>query len=102
MLRLLARVSCGTRTVIDAVFGPVSAGKTTCATGLLGSLHAGMVLLADRNFGAGVLPRMIKRARHNSYRVKRPGDTGIRHPGPRRRSPRESRDDSHRSLIKIR
>jgi hypothetical protein len=27
-------------------------------------------------------PRMIKRARHNSYRVKRPGDTGIRHPGP--------------------
>jgi hypothetical protein len=27
-------------------------------------------------------PRMIKRARHNSYRVKRPGDTGTRHPGP--------------------
>jgi hypothetical protein len=27
-------------------------------------------------------PRVIKRARHNSYRVKRPGDTGIRHDGP--------------------
>ena len=27
-------------------------------------------------------PRVVKRARHNSYRVKRPGDTGIRHPGP--------------------
>jgi hypothetical protein len=27
-------------------------------------------------------PRVIKRARHNSYRVKRPGDTGIRHNGP--------------------
>jgi hypothetical protein len=27
-------------------------------------------------------PRVIKRARHNSYRVKRPGDTGTRHPGP--------------------
>jgi hypothetical protein len=27
-------------------------------------------------------PRMVKRARHNSYRVKRPGDTGIRHAGP--------------------
>ena len=27
-------------------------------------------------------PRMIKRARHNSNRAKRPSDTGIRHPGP--------------------
>ncbi|MDQ2873537.1 MAG: hypothetical protein M3Y33_01360 [Actinomycetota bacterium] len=27
-------------------------------------------------------PRVIKRARHNSYRVKRPGDHGTRHPGP--------------------
>jgi hypothetical protein len=27
-------------------------------------------------------PRAIRRARHNSYRVKRPGDTGTRHHGP--------------------
>ncbi|MFG2259847.1 hypothetical protein [Streptomyces mirabilis] len=27
-------------------------------------------------------PRLVKRARHNSYRVKRPGDTGTRHPTP--------------------
>jgi hypothetical protein len=27
-------------------------------------------------------PRAIKRARHNSYRVRRPGDHGTRHPGP--------------------
>ncbi len=27
-------------------------------------------------------PRVVKRARHNSYRVKKPGDTGIRHHGP--------------------
>ena len=27
-------------------------------------------------------PRVVKRARHNSYRIKRPGDHGIRHPGP--------------------
>lgn len=27
-------------------------------------------------------PRVIKRARHNSYRVKRPGDVGVRHEGP--------------------
>jgi hypothetical protein len=59
MLRLLVLVSCGTRTVIDAVFGPVSAGETTCAPGLLGSLHAGMILLADRNFGAGFLAAQI-------------------------------------------
>ena len=31
MLRLLVLVSCGTRTVIDAVFSPVSKGETTCA-----------------------------------------------------------------------
>jgi hypothetical protein len=27
-------------------------------------------------------PRVIKRARHNSYRVKKPGDHGTRHEGP--------------------
>jgi hypothetical protein len=27
-------------------------------------------------------PRVVKRARHNSYRVKKPADIGIRHPGP--------------------
>ena len=59
MLRLLVLVSCGTRTVIGAVFGPVSAGETTYAPGLLASLHAGMVLLADRGFGAGFLAAQI-------------------------------------------
>ena len=59
MLRLLALVSCGTRTLIDAVFGPVSAGEMACAVRLLGSLHPGMILLADRNFGAGPLAAKI-------------------------------------------
>jgi hypothetical protein len=27
-------------------------------------------------------PRVIKRGRHNSYRIKKPGDTGTRHHGP--------------------
>ncbi len=27
-------------------------------------------------------PRVVKRARHNSYRVKRPTDHGTRHTGP--------------------
>jgi hypothetical protein len=59
MLRLLALVSCGTRSVIGAVFGPVSAGETTYAPRLLGSLGAGMLLLGDRNFGAGALAGQV-------------------------------------------
>ena len=58
-LRLLALVACGTRTVIDAVFGPCSSGETTYAATLARSLHAGMLLLADRNFGSGPLARQI-------------------------------------------
>jgi hypothetical protein len=27
-------------------------------------------------------PRVVKRARHNSYRVKKPGDTGTSHDSP--------------------
>jgi hypothetical protein len=28
-------------------------------------------------------PRAVKRARHNNYRIKKPGDTAaVRHPGP--------------------
>jgi len=27
-------------------------------------------------------PRVVKRGRHNHYRVKRPEDTGTRHDGP--------------------
>jgi Insertion element 4 transposase N-terminal/Transposase DDE domain len=57
--RLLALVACGTRTLIDAVFGPVTAGETTYAPGLLASLRAGMILLADRNFAAGHLAAKI-------------------------------------------
>jgi hypothetical protein len=58
-VRLLALVACGTRTLIDAVFGPVTRGETTYAPGLLGSLRAGMIMLADRNFAAGGLAAKI-------------------------------------------
>jgi hypothetical protein len=27
-------------------------------------------------------PRVVKRARHSRYRIKRPADTGTRHDGP--------------------
>lgn len=50
-LRLLALVACGTRTLIDAVFGPTT-GETTYTPTLLRSLRPGMILLADRNFAA--------------------------------------------------
>jgi hypothetical protein len=63
LLRMLALVSCGTRTMIDAVFGPASDGETTYAARLLGSLRAGMILLADRNFGSGPLARKISETR---------------------------------------
>lgn len=51
-LRLLALVACGTRAIIDVVFGPTTIGETTYAPRLLSSLRAGMIVLADRNFAA--------------------------------------------------
>ena len=40
LLRLVALVACGTRTVIDAVFGPASCGELDYAHRLRRSLHA--------------------------------------------------------------
>jgi Insertion element 4 transposase N-terminal/Transposase DDE domain len=54
-VRLLALVACGTRTLIDAVFGPASKGETSYAPDLLRSLRQGMIVLAGRNFAAGKL-----------------------------------------------
>jgi hypothetical protein len=61
-VRQLALVACGTRTVIDAVFGPISRGETTYAPGLLRSLGPGMIMLADRNFGSGPLAARVARS----------------------------------------
>jgi hypothetical protein len=55
LLRLVALVACGTRTLIDAVFGPASCGEQDYARRLRRSLHAGMIVLLDRNFGAAAL-----------------------------------------------
>jgi hypothetical protein len=52
-LRLVALVACGTRALLDAAIGPVAgpgSGEQARARDLLGSLRAGMLLLADRNF----------------------------------------------------
>jgi len=52
MIRVLALLACGTRTIIDATFGSTSVGETTYTHHLLGALRRGMILLADRNFAA--------------------------------------------------
>lgn len=58
-IRLLVLVSCGTRTVLDAVFGPTTDGETTYAPRLLRSLRAGMIVLLDRNFAVAALVAQI-------------------------------------------
>ncbi|WP_344078166.1 IS4 family transposase, partial [Nocardiopsis metallicus] len=58
-LRLLALVSCGTRTLIDTCFGPTTRGETTYAPALLRSLGEGMLVLLDRNFAAQDLLKYI-------------------------------------------
>jgi hypothetical protein len=52
MIRVLALVACGTRTIIDATFGCIGIGETTYTRELLPALRRGMILLADRNFAA--------------------------------------------------
>jgi hypothetical protein len=59
LLRMVALVACGTRTVLDATFGPFSRGELDSARRLLRSLHAGMIVLLDRNFGAAWLTGQI-------------------------------------------
>jgi hypothetical protein len=58
-VRLLVLVCCGTRTVIDAVFGPADVGEVPYAQRLVASLRTGMVVLLDRGFDAAVLLRAI-------------------------------------------
>ena len=58
MLRLVALVACGTRTLLDVVFGTDATGELTYAgdlvttAGRTGTLRPGMLLLGDRNFSA--------------------------------------------------
>jgi hypothetical protein len=54
-LRLSALLSCGTRSLIDAVFDPAAVGELDQARHLARSLRPGMLLLADRNYAAADL-----------------------------------------------
>ena len=55
LLRLVALAACGTRTLIDAVFGPASCGELDYTRRLARSLRVGMLVLLDRNFDAAAL-----------------------------------------------
>ena len=59
LLRLVALVACGTRSLINVAFGPTSSGETTMCDRLLGSLHAGMLVLCDRNLTTNTLARRV-------------------------------------------
>ncbi|MBC9731473.1 IS4 family transposase [Streptomyces sp. TRM68367] len=70
-LRLLVLVSCGTRTILDAVFGPTTNGETSYAPRLVRSLREGMIVLLDRNFAVQALVEAITRTgAHVLVRVK--------------------------------
>jgi Transposase DDE domain len=51
MVRLAALVACGTRALLAAAFGSTHIDERDHARRLLGALHPGMLVLADRNFG---------------------------------------------------
>jgi len=57
-LRLSVLLTCGTRSIIDAVFSPTSSGELDQARTLARSLTAGM-LLADRNYAAADLIKTL-------------------------------------------
>lgn len=55
LLRLVALVGCGSRTIIDAAFGPTSTGEAGYTRRLARSLRAGMIVLLDRGFDDATL-----------------------------------------------
>jgi hypothetical protein len=59
MVRLMAVVACGTRTVLDLAFASWRVGETSMAPRLLDCLRPGMLLLADRNFAVAELINRI-------------------------------------------
>jgi Insertion element 4 transposase N-terminal/Transposase DDE domain len=54
-VRLAALVACGTRAIIDAVFGPAADGEPAYATRLVRSLRQGMIVLLDRGLSGNDL-----------------------------------------------
>jgi hypothetical protein len=72
-LRLVTLVACGTRALLDAAAGPLrgtGTGERDLARQLLGSLHQGMLLLADRGFCSYQLWRAAAAGAHLLWRAK--------------------------------
>src|SRR5437016_269836 len=93
-LRLLTVLACGTRTIIDAVFGPATSGESTYARRLVASMHTGMLILADRNFAAGHLLAAIAATGADAIVRAKTSSSGPRLPVLRRH-----RDGSYRSTF---
>jgi transposase IS4-like protein/DDE family transposase len=71
LLRLVALVACGTRTIIDAVFGPTSTGEAGYTRRLARSLSAGMIVLLDRGFdNAALIGQLAGTQAHLLVRLK--------------------------------
>lgn len=94
MLRLVTVMACGTRSVMDAVFGPITSGETTYAKDLLARLPAGVLLLADRNFAAGHLLKIVT-GRHAHLLVRAKTGRG----GPKLPMLHRFPDGSYRSVF---
>jgi hypothetical protein len=77
-VRLVALLACGTRTIIDVVFGPTTSGETTYTPQLLRGLRPGMILLGDRNFAAkDLLAQIAATGAHLLVRLKNGRKTPI-------------------------
>lgn len=71
LLRLVALVACGTRTIVDAVFGPIGTGELDYTRRLARSLHEGMIVLLDRHFDvAWLIERLAATGAQLLVRVK--------------------------------
>jgi hypothetical protein len=54
-IRLVTLVACGTRAIIDAVFGATAGGESAYLPALLRSVHAGMIVLLDRGLSSNAV-----------------------------------------------
>jgi hypothetical protein len=71
MVRLLALVACGTRTLLATTFGTTSRGETGYAGDLVPAMRSPMIVLADRNFAAAdLIDKIAERGADLLIRVK--------------------------------
>jgi hypothetical protein len=80
MIRLIVIVAVGTRSVIEAVFGPDSTGELTYADRVAAALRPGMLLLADRNFATSKFYTTITGTRADFLIRAKTGPTAMKLP----------------------